>query len=253
MISVTRGYPTRTRTFARFLGYFGPSEGNDLHVGEVYIFLTPSEFSLTREDMRIACQTLLVDWENAVVPTTSEISNKRQRTMAHGGCVGMPEPPIGENPQGERSNSFIYDGEGRSYFTRLKGDMAVREIELVVSFKILRRGRWLCAMGSDAILQAEEYKQTLVYQFRTRTSLRDPEYSGCAMLDSMLSVQLSTDEGKFKKLLKGLIGGCAEGNLRLQDFLPKRLKIPYEIHPCPRYNNPSDMCSYLDIHVQGDA
>ena len=40
MVFVNRGYPTRTRTFARFLGYFGPSKGNDLHVGEGYIFPT---------------------------------------------------------------------------------------------------------------------------------------------------------------------------------------------------------------------
>ena len=100
----------------------------------------------------------------------------------------------------------------------------MREIELVVSFKILRRGRWLCAMGSDAILQAEEYKQTLVYQFRTRTSLRDPEYSGCAMLESMLSVQLWTDEWKFKKL---------------RDLLEA---APREISDC-RISSPNDLRS----------
>ena len=102
--------------------------------------------------------------------------------------------------------------------------MAVREIELVVSFKILRRGRWLCAMGSDAILQAEEYKQTLVYQFRTRTSLRDPEYSGCAMLDSILS------ENYWRDLLEA---------------------APREISAC-RISSPNDLRYHMKFtHVRG--
>ena len=73
-----------------------------------------------------------MDCENALVRTTADISNKCQRTMAHNGGVGLPQPPIGGDPQGERANSFIYHGEGRKYQTRLKGDMAIQEIELVV-------------------------------------------------------------------------------------------------------------------------
>ena len=91
--------------------------------------------------------------------------------MAHNGGVGLPQPPIGEDPQGERANSFIYHGEGRKYQTRLKGDMAIREIELVVWFWIFKRGRWLCAIGSDYTLLAEEYRQTLVFHRRSPSSL----------------------------------------------------------------------------------
>jgi hypothetical protein len=145
---------------------------------------------------------------------------------------------LGVQSQGEKcdSKTTLVDLEGGVHPTRVKKDMAEREKELGVVFRVCERERWPYIMGTECILQIEEYARVINEQSIARTGDRDVGFECCGLLDRIWSLGFSSDLPLLKKLLVGDYGGSSADALNLQKFAGRSVKIPVESTPCPCQN-----------------
>ena len=146
--------------------------------------------------------------------------------------MGSVEPLRIDSAEGERSLSYLYDPEGGCHFTRTRSDIATREEDLPVSFRVLEVGRWKAAMGPDLILQVEKYREMLLEQAELRSLEREEGYTSCGLLDRIRRLNICRDPRQLEKFMKGLFGGSDEGNLGLRDFLSPGMGLPADPFPC---------------------
>ena len=139
--------------------------------------------------------------------------------------------------QGEKKYiSALIDLEGRTHATRIKKDLAEREKELGVIFRVCDSERWPYIMGTECELQVEEYARVINEQSTLRLAERDPGFTCCGLLDRVFNLNFSVDIPLLKKLLTGDFGGPPGDALDLQKFAGKGIKIPTDLIPCPNQN-----------------
>ena len=140
--------------------------------------------------------------------------------------------------QGERrdNKTTLFDREGGVHPTRVKKDIAEREKELGVVFRVCERVRSPFIMGTECILQVEEYARVITEQSISRTDDRDVGFECCGLLDRVWSLGFSSDSPLLKKLLTGDFGELSADALNLQKFAGRSVKILVESTPCPCQN-----------------
>lgn len=238
VILILKGLPTETASYATLIGYYqGVIE---IDVGANLHFTTPTNFLIASGDLLINCQTV----RDAQVKGQQNYStNKRQRANQEDEQRTTPqairncgEPLRLTNFESEKNNSYIYDPQGGLHPTRIKTDIATREQDLAVSFRVLEPGRWRAIMGPDKILDIVRYKNMLIEQYETRPADREEAYASCGLLDRIKTLSICRDSKQLEKLMKGLFGNSIEGNLGLKDFLCPGSIIPTDLTPCQNNN-----------------
>ena len=88
-----------------------------------------------------------------------EAANKRQ-------CIRPPEDGAGlaDTSVEKGMYKYILDLDGGKHPTRNKSDIALREKDLGFVFRAVDRDRWEYIMGTDFLLQPEEYRFTILQQ-----------------------------------------------------------------------------------------
>ena len=149
--------------------------------------------------------------------------------------------------QGEMQSSkqmLIYL-EGGVHPTRVKEDVAEREKELGVVFRICEKERWPFITGTECILQIEEYARVISEQSISRASERDIGFECCSLLDWIWSLGFSSDTPLLEKSFTGAFGGSTADALNLQKFAGRSIKLPVEITPYP--NEHMALVTALDL------
>ena len=233
-----RGKPTSAKTYAMLVGVTGngqlPLDG--LSIGDRVSVATPTCFVSVIEELEDVAARLAAAWD------VKEKRNRQDGTFhedhlgkrMRGGLQG----DLGVQSQGEKLNSklMLIDLEGVIHHTRVKKDMAEREKELGVVFRVCERERWPFIMGTECLLQVDEYARVIGEQSVSRASDRDVGFECCSLLDRVWSLGFSSDMPLLKKLLTGDYGGSTADALNLQNFAGRSIKIPVEVTPCPNQN-----------------
>lgn len=238
-----QGKPSSATTHAMLIGLTGDGlqpEGA-LMIGARVVFATPAAFLSAEEDLeRVAVQKAAVwaskersrtdDTQEAEDTGADESPEKRMRCSL--------QDSRGVQGQGEKKDStvMIVDLEGGLHATRLKKNLAGREKELGVVFRVCAKERWPHIMGTECVLQVEEYARVIIEQCTFRHSERDDGFETCGLLDRIWNLNFSEDKLLLKKLLTGEFGGPSEDALDLQKFAGRSIKIPIEATPCPQQN-----------------
>ena len=115
---------------------------------------------------------------------------------------------LGVHSQGEKVHvKVLIDLEGRPHTTRVKTDLAEREKNLGVVFRVCDERRWQFIMGTECVLQVEEYARVINEQSTLQISERDPGFKWCGQLNRVYGPSFSVDILLLKKLLTGDFGG----------------------------------------------
>ena len=237
-----RGKPTSTKTYAMLVGTAGSGEppADASLVGARVNVATPSSFLAVVEELEEVAMRHAEglsaklkrthEVETSVADTDEDHLDKRMR--------GGLQDGVGVQNQGEKQSSklLLIDLEGGVHPTRVKKDMAEREKELGVVFRVCERKRWPYTMGTECILQVEEYARVISEQSVSRASERDVGFECCSLLDRIWNLGFSSDMPLLKKLLTGDFGGSTADALNLQKFAGRSIKIPVEVTPCPNQN-----------------
>ena len=136
---------------------------------------------------------------------------------------------------GERQGTWIADPEGGQHPTRVKLDLAIREQNLAVAFRVTDRTRWPILMGSEYHLNSADYLDTVHEQYATVDRLRSSGYNSCGLLDRLGGINICKDWKALDKLMKGLFGGSNGDSLTLNDFSTTG-RIPTGDSPCAEHN-----------------
>ena len=91
-------------------------------------------------------------------------------------------------------------------------------------------------MGTECVLQVEEYARMINEQSTLRIIERDIGFEFCGLLDRVYGLNFSIDIPLLKKLLTGDFGGPLGDALDLQKFAGRTVKIPIESTPCTQQN-----------------
>ena len=96
-------------------------------------------------------------------------------------CVRPPEDGAGLADTSVEIGMYKYilDLDGRKHPTHNKADIAVREKDLGFVFRAVDEDRWEYVMGTDFLLQAEEYRLTILQQGRLRADRRHRAFKSC--------------------------------------------------------------------------
>ena len=235
-----RGKPTSTTTYAMLVGLAG--HGHQLQgalaIGSRISVSTPPYFLLAMEDLENVALQHAAAWsaserkrleEARDESIESEHVEKRIR-------LGVQDD-LGVHSQGEKVHvKVLIDLEGRPHTTRVKTDLAEREKNLGVVFRVCDERRWQFIMGTECILQVEEYARVINEQSTLQISERDPGFKCCGLLDRVYGLSFSVDIPLLKKLLTGDFGGPLGDALDLQKFAGRTVKIPVELTPCTQQN-----------------
>ena len=133
---------------------------------------------------------------------------------------------------------YILDLDGCKHSTRNKSDIAKREKDLGFSFRAIDRERWEYVMGTDFLLQAAEYRVTIMQQGRLRAKHRHKAFTSCGFFDRIQGLSLLQKHGKIGLLLTGQI--LVEGDvptLILEDFVDGD-KLSTGLAVCAEQNRP---------------
>lgn len=109
----------------------------------------------------------------------------------------------GELTESKGMFKYIIDLEGVKHPTRNKTDLALREKELRFCFRALDAERWEFAMGSDFLLQTEEYRCMVAEQGRTRSDQRNSAFEACGLLDRVQGLKITKCHIALKMFLTG--------------------------------------------------
>lgn len=235
-----RGKPTSTATHAMLIGLVGKGvqPQDALVIGTRVTFETPAAFLVTVEELEDVAMQKAAAWS----------ATEKRRMEALSGAEGVESPEKrmrcglqdgkGVQSQGEKRDSatVIVDLEGGMHPTRLKKNLAERERDLGVMFRVSARERWPHIMGTEYVLQVEEYARVINEQCTFRHSERDLGFETCGLLDRIWNLNFSEDMSLLKKLLTGDFGGPSGDALDMQKFAGRSTKIPVEPTPCPQQN-----------------
>ena len=231
-----RGKPSSTTTFAMLVGLTGKGHRplDTLPVGTRVSVATPTYFLQAVEELEGVAMHQVAAWtvsEKRRLEDNLEGAHLDKRLR-----LGMQDD-WGVHSQGEKKYvSVLIDLEGRAHTTRVKKDLAEREKELGVIFRVCDGERWPYVMGTECELQAEEYARVINEQSTLRITERDPGFKCCGLLDRVFNLNFSVDIPLLKKLLTGDFGGPPGDALDLQKFAGRAVKIPIELTPCPHQN-----------------
>ena len=142
------------------MGCYGRGALASVTPRSTFKFPTPENFFTAAEDLLHFCQQLVLETRPSPLRDPAH-DRKRQRLEPQDAMVGV-EPLRVDSAQGERSLSYLYDPEGGCHFTRTRSNIAKREQDLAVSFRVLEVGRSKAAMGPDLILQVAKYREMLL-------------------------------------------------------------------------------------------
>ena len=129
---------------------------------------------------------------------------------------------------------MLIDSEGRPRTTKVKTDLAEREKNLGVVFRVCDERRWQFIMETECVLQVEKYPSVINEQSTLQISERDPGFKCCGLLDRVYGLSFSVDIPLLKKLLTGDFGGPLGDALDLQKFAGRTVKIPVKLTPCTK-------------------
>ena len=136
------------------------------------------------------------------------------------------------------SEKYILDLDGGIHYTRSKSDLIQREKDLRFAFRAIGRERWEFVMGSDLLLQPEEYRIMIKQQGRLRSERRHVAFKSCGHYDKVQGLEFLQKTDKLKLLITGQV--FVEGDtptLNLQDFtIGERFGAINRI--CPQQNRP---------------
>ena len=139
-ILVEKRKPSRTTTHATFVGCYERGALASVAPRSTAKFPTPENFFTAAEDLLHFCQQLVLETRPSPLRDPAH-DGKRQRLEPQDAMGGV-EPLRVHNAQGERSLSYLFDPEGCCHFTRTRSDIATREQDLAVSFRVLEVERW---------------------------------------------------------------------------------------------------------------
>ena len=225
LILIPKGLPTAAATYAKLIGYYNGS--SDIEIGANLQFETPTNLLIASGDLLINCQTVK---DTQVKGQQKGSNNKRPRPDQED-----EETPVHNTKTGERSNSFVYNPEGGLHPTRVKTDLATREMDLAVVFRVTEPTRWTSIMGTEYILQCSEYMEYVTEQFKCSDQLRQGGFESCGILDRITCLGFNRDVNLLTKFMKGHIGGDTANHLQLQQFLSQGT-IPKTDQPCLYHN-----------------
>ena len=237
-----RGKPTSKKTYAMLIGVAGNGQlpVDALLPGARISVATPSSFLSVIEEL----EEVTVNFASALNARSKRVYEAEvleandDKVHLDKRMRGGLQDGMGVQSQGEKQSSklMLIDLEGGIHPTRVKKDMAEREKELGVVFRVCERERWPFIMGTECILQIEEYARVIGEQSISRANERDVGFECCSLLDRVWSLGFSSDMLLLRKLLTGDFGGSTVDALNLQKFAGRSIKIPVEMTPCPNQN-----------------
>jgi hypothetical protein len=235
-----RGRPTSTMTHAMLVGLVGPGlqQPGALAIGSRVSFGTPTYFLSAVEDLEDLAMQHAAAWAVAERRRLEAVRDDgiESEHVAKRIRLGVQEDG-GVHSQGEKKDTkVLLDLEGRPHTTRVKTDLADREKMLGVVFRVCDERRWQHIMGTECVLQVEEYARVINEQSTLRISERDAGFKHCGLLDRVYGLGFSVDIPLLKKLLTGDFGGPLGDALDLQKFAGRTVKIPTELTPCTQQN-----------------
>ena len=235
-----RGKPTVTTTYAMLVGLAGNGHQppNALAIGTRVRVNTPAYFLTAVEELEDVAMQQAAAWSMAEKRRLEEPlrDGQAEEHLEKRVRLGVQEE-LGVQSQGEKKYVIaLLDLEGGVHVTRIKRDLAEREKELGVVFRVCQSERWPYIMGTECVLQVEEYARVINEQSTLRLTERDPGFQCCGLLDRVYTLNFSVDIPLLKKLLTGDFGGPPGDALDLQKFAGRAVKIPTELTPCSQQN-----------------
>lgn len=109
--------------------------------------------------------------------------------------------------------------DGIEHPTRFKENLASRETDLRFLFRTLERNRWFAAMGSEYILQEEEYRSLLIEESMASSQSRNEAFATSIYYDKVTALPLFTDPSKLRLYLTGnVFMGGPSPTVTMDDF-----------------------------------
>lgn len=209
------GPPQRIMSYAICLAYSEGAVGRVVPVGHLVKFPTPSHFVEATAFIvgRLAAMS-------TTVPPVDALSDPGESSKRP--CIRTPvlSGELTESNSDKGMSKFIMDLDGCKYPTRNKTDLTQREKDLGFVFRALDIKRWEFVMGTDYLLQPEEYRSMIIDQGKTRDDHRHRAFETCGFLDRVQSLGIVQKTPKLKLLLVGsfMIEGSSP-TLTLDDFV----------------------------------
>ena len=225
---ITRGAAS-THTGVRFLGCHAGTIPPDVQPGDHLRFDTPSRFLVAKEE--------LLQLGHQMAAALAGWNGKRNRAALEDG-EGVPASAGGQasaggaSSQGERNSYLLYDPLGRAHQTRVKSDLIEREKQLAVVFRATSADRWRYIMGSEFLLEIQQYRDFVIEQYAAKAGERQPGFMSCGLYDRVNGLALSQDVDQLGMLLRGQFGGSEPGALGLHNFLGEGTSLPTGSDPC---------------------
>ena len=226
------GLPQLRMVFGSCVGYSDDTVDQVIATTTLVKF-PPPQYLFIAKDVLVDALASLSDTVLDEAGATEEVARKRL-------CVRPPEDGVGlTDASVERGTyKYILDLDGGKHPTRNKSDIAVREKDLGFAFRAVDRDRWEFIMGTDFLLQPEEYRFTILQQGRLRADHRHRAFKSCGFLDRVQGLHIPQKTGHLKLLITGQI--LVEGDsptLTLEDFTSGE-KISSGIAVCAQQNRP---------------
>lgn len=219
MIYIRLDYQPQPRAvFGSCLAYSEGAGDREVEVGARVQFPPPANF--------LVAKPFLVDLIDSMSGTAIDNLRNGDELITKRCCVRLPEgrgEQAGcdyEAPIEKGMTKYILDLDGCKHTTRNKSDIAKREKDLGFSFRVIDRERWEYVMGTDFLLQAAEYRVTILQQGRLRAEHRHKAFTSCGFFDRIQGLDFLQKQGKIELLLTGQI--LVEGEvptLILEDFV----------------------------------
>ena len=209
------GPPQTRMVFAKCIAYSDGAVQTGPSVGGLVRFPPPTHLLIGKGVLIEAINSLELS-TNDIISVDDEGSRKRL-------CIRPPESYGGlakVNSDKGMSEKYIIDLDSGIHYTRSKSDLIQREKDLRFAFRAIGRDRWKFVMGSDLLLQPEEYRIMIKQQGRLRSDRRHTAFKSCGHYDKVQNLEFLHITSQLKLLITGQL--FVEGDaptLRLQDFV----------------------------------
>ena len=219
MVYIRLDYQPQPRAvFGSCLAYSGGAGDREVQIGGRVQFPPPAHF--------LVAKPLLVELIDSMSGTAIDNLRNLDEPVTKRFCVRLPEGGgeqagcDNEAPIEKGMTKYILDLDGCKHSTRNKSDIAKREKDLGFSFRAIDKERWEYVMGTDFLLQAAEYRVTIMQQGRLRAEHRHKAFTSCGFFDRIQGLSFLQKHGKIELLLTGQF--LVEGDvptLILEDFV----------------------------------
>ena len=237
MIYIRLDYqPQPHAVFGSCLAYSEGAGDREVQIGARVRFPPPLNFLVAKPPL-VDLIVSMSGTEVANLKNGDEPVNKRL-------CTRLPEEG-GEQAGGDQDahiekgmTKYILDLDGCKHSTRNKSDIALREKVLGFSFRAIDKERWEYVMGTDFLLQAAEYRVTIMQQGRLRAEHRHKAFTSCGFFDRIQGLPFLQKHSQIELLLTGQV--LVEGEvptLTLEDFVDGD-KLSTGMVVCAEQNRP---------------